>query len=127
MSAGRGPIFTEGNVPDVMEGIFDGPVTTAKNLDLSGAHSRGWAAGQEDLAFFGDAKRFEMMGRAADHRGLSGVREARVLGSDFERIDLPGFMPAVGLVQSDGRREKRRPRLPGKGGRAFGRAWVDWL
>lgn len=122
-----GPIFAEGHVPDVMDGIFDGPVTPAGDLDLSRAQLSGRAAGEEKFGFFGHAQGLEMMGRADNDGGLGGMREASGLGSHFEGIDLPRFMPAVSLAQSDVRREKRRPLGPGKGGRVSGRAWVDWL
>lgn len=124
--AGRGPILAKGYIAHVMD-VFDPPVTAARPLDLSRAQSSRWAAGHEDLGFFGDPNRFEMVGGADDHGGLGGIREARILRSDFEGINLPGFMPAVSLVQSDVRREKKRPPRPGRAGRAFGRAWVDWL
>ncbi len=57
-----------------------------------------------------------MMSGAPDHRGLGGVRESRVLWSDFEGVNLTGFMPAVALVQSDVRRGEKNPLGPGKAG-----------
>jgi len=93
-----GPILAESNITDVVNGIFDGPVTAAKGLDLSGVHFGGWATGEEDFGFFGNAKGFEMMSGAAHHRRLDGVRESRALRSDFEGIDLTGFMSAVALA-----------------------------
>jgi hypothetical protein len=107
--ADSGAIFAEGDVTDVVDRIFNAPVTPAKGLDLSGAHFRGWTTGQEDLGFLGDAQAFEMMSGAADHRCLGGMGKARVLRSDFEGIDLASFMPAVALVQSDIRRGKKNP------------------
>ncbi len=114
--ADRRAILAESHVADVVDGILDTPVTSAKGLDFSGAHFGGGTTGQEDLGFLGDAQAFEMMSGAADHRGLSGVGEARVLRSDFEGIDLPSFMPAVALVQSDIRRGKKNPPGPWKAG-----------
>jgi len=93
-----GSILAESNITDVVNGIFDGPVTAAKGLDLSGVHFGGWATGEEDFGFFGNAKGFEMMSGAAHHRRLDGVRESRALRSDFEGIDLTGFMSAVALA-----------------------------
>ncbi len=110
-----------------MDGIFDGPVTAARNLDLSRAQLSGWAAGEEDFGFFGNLNGFEMMSRPDNDRRLGSVREARVMRIDFEGIDLTGFMSAVTLVQSKIRREKKRRPVPWKGGRVFGKAWVDWL
>lgn len=110
--ADGGAILAESDITDIVNGVFDGPVTAAKGLDLSGAHFGGGATGEEDFGFFGDASALEMMGGAVDHSGLGGVRESRVLGSDFEGIDLPGFMPAVALVEGDVRREKKRRSRP---------------
>lgn len=125
--ADGGAIFAEGDIADVVDRIFNGPVTSAKELDFGGAHLRGWATGQKNFRFFGHAHRLEMMSRAADDGGLGGVREAGVLRSDFEGVDLASLMPAVALVQSDVRREKKRPLGLGKAGRVARRAWADWL
>jgi len=125
--ADGGPIFAEGHVSDIVDGIFDGPVAPAGNLDLSRAQLSGRAAGEEDFGFFGHAQGLEMMSGADNDGGLGGVREAGGLGSDFEGIDLSRFMPAVPLAQSNVRRGKKRPLGLGKGGRVSGRAWVDWL
>ncbi len=57
-----------------------------------------------------------MMSGAPDHRGLGGVRKSRILRSDFEGVNLTGFMPAVALVQSDVRRGEKNPLGPGKAG-----------
>src|SRR5260221_3740960 len=105
-------ILAEGHVADVVERVLDRPVTAAKGLELSGVHCGGRAAGEEDFHCFGNANGLEMMGGASEHRGLDGVRESRALRSDCERIDLPGFMPAVALVQSDVRRGKKRRSRP---------------
>lgn len=120
-------ILAEGHIADVVERVLDCPVTAAKGLDLSSVHFGGRAAGEEDFDFFGDAKGLEMMGGAADHRSLDGVRKPRALRSDFEGKDLPGFMPAVALIQSNVRRGKKRRSRPWKARRVFRRAWVDWL
>lgn len=120
-------ILAEGHIADVVERVFDGPVAAAKRLELSSVHFSGRAAGEEDFHFFGNVPGLEMMGGASEHRGLDGVRESRALRSDFERIDRPGLMPAVALVQSDVRREKKRRSRPWRAWRAFQRAWVDWL
>lgn len=113
--ADGGLILAEGHVPDIMDGIFDGPMTPAENLEFRGAHFVGGAAGDHDFGFLGHAQGFEMMGGAGNHRGLDGVGEAGALRSDLEGINLTGFMPAVALIQSDVRREKKRPLGPGKG------------
>ena len=120
-------ILAESDIADVVDGIFDGPVTAAKGLDLSGIHFGGGATGEEDFDFFGNAKGLEMMSGAAHHRRLDGVGESRAFRSDFEGIDLTGFMPAVALVQGEVRREKKRRSRPWKARRVFRRAWVDCL
>jgi hypothetical protein len=120
-------IFAKGNISDVVERVLNGPVTPAERLDLSGVHFGGRAAGEEDFNFLGNATGLEMMSGAVDHCSLNGVRKARALRSDLEGIDLAGFMPAMGLVQSDVRREKKRRSRPWKGGRVFQRVWVDCL
>jgi hypothetical protein len=50
-----------------------------------------------------------VMRGADDHGGLGGVGEVGGLGRDGEGVNLAGFMPAVGLVQREVRREKKRP------------------
>ena len=120
-------ILSEGNIADVVERVLDGPMAPAEGLDFRGIHLGGRAAGEEDFDLFGDAKGLEMMSRAVDHRSLDGMRESRGLRSDLEGIDLPGFMSAVGLVQSDVRREKKRRSRPWRARRVFRKAWVDWL
>jgi hypothetical protein len=120
-------ILAEGDITDVMNRIFDRPVTAAKSLDLSGVHFGGRATGEEDFHFFGDAKRLEMMSGAVDHRRLEGVRETRAFRSDLERVDLAGFMAAMALAQSDVRRGKKRRSRPWKGRRVCRRASVDCL
>ena len=100
-------IFAEGHIADVVERVLDGPMAPAEGLELSGVHLGGRAAGEEDFQLFGNANGLEMVGGASEHRGLDGVRESRALWSDFERMDLPSFMPAVALVQSDVRRGKK--------------------
>ena len=116
LGANGGPILAEGDVADVVKRILNGPVAAAETLDLSRAHLSGRATGDEDLGFLGHVPGLEMMGGAADNRSLSGVRESGVLRSDFEGVGLPGFMPAVSLVQGDVRREKKRPPELWKGG-----------
>ena len=125
--ADRGSIFAEGNVTHIMNGIFDGPVAPAGNLDLSGVELSSRSAGEEDFGFLAHAHGFELMGGTKNHRGLGGVRKAGGLGSDFKGIDLTGDMPAVCLVQSYVWRGKKRPFGLGKGGPVSGIAWVDWL
>ncbi len=123
--AGRGPIFTEGNIADVMDGIFDRPMTAAKGLDLRGVHFGGRAAAEDNFGLFGNAKRLEMVSGADYHSSLDGVREARAFRSDLEGIDLTGFMPSVSLAQGDVRREKKRRSRPWKAWRVYRRAWVE--
>lgn len=48
------------------------------------------------------------MSGADDEGRLNGVWEIGLLGGNLKGIDLAGFMSAVGLVQSDVRREKKR-------------------
>jgi len=110
--AGGRAILAEGDIADVVDGILDAPVTPAEGLDLSGIHLGGGAAGEEDFGLFGNAKGFEMMSGAVDHGSLDGVGKSGGFGSDVERINLPGFMPAVRLVQSEVRRGKRRRSRP---------------
>ena len=125
--AGGGLIFSEGNISNVMERILDRPMAPAESLELSGVHFGGWATSDEDFGFFGNANAFEMMSGAVHHRSLDGVRESRALRSDLEGIDLTGFMPAVALVQSDIRREKKHRSRPRTAWRVCRRAWVDCL
>jgi len=127
LGADGGAILAEGHIADIVNRVFNTPVTTAKGLDLSSTHLGGWATGQDDFGFLGDAHAFEMMSQAADHRRLRGVGESGVLRSDFERVDFPSLMPSVGLVQSDVRRGKKNPPGRWKGGRVGQRVWVDWL
>lgn len=122
-----GPVLTESDVTDVVDGIFDAPVTSARGLDLSRVHARGGTTGQEDFGFFGHAHASEMMSRAADHRRLGGVRKSRILWSDFEGVDFTSFMPTVALVQSDVWRGKKRPWGLGRAGRVVRIVWADWL
>lgn len=114
--ADGGVIFAESDIADIVDGILNAPVASPGNLDLSGAQLGGGATGQEDLEFLGHAEAFEMMSGAPDYRGLSGVREPRVLRSDFEGVNLTSFMPAVALVQSDVRRGEKNPPGPGRVG-----------
>ena len=72
-SAGGRAILAEGDVADIVDGILDGPVTTAEGLDLSGIHFGGGAAGEKDFGFLGNAKGLEMVSGATDHGGLDGV------------------------------------------------------
>ena len=125
--ASGGLIFSESNIANVVEGVLDRPVAPAESLELSGVHFGGGATGDEDFGVFGNANGLEMMSGAADHRRLDGVRESRALRSDFERIDLTGFMPAVALVQSEVRRGEKRPLGSKKAGRVCQRVWADWL
>ena len=125
--AHRGAIFTEGDIAHVVDGILDGPVAPTGGLQLSGVQASGGATGDHEFGFLGHADRFEMVRGAGNDRRLDGVGEARALRSDLEGIDLTGFMPAVALVQSDVWREKKRLPAPGRAGRVYQRAWVDWL
>ena len=127
LGAGRRAIFAKGHVPDVMDGTFDGPVAPTGNLDLSGAQFGSRATGEEDFGFFGHAPGLEMMSGANNHRRLGGVRKTDGFRGDVEGIDLPSFMPTMGLAEMDVRRGKKSPWGPWKGGRVCRRAWVDWL
>jgi hypothetical protein len=115
-SADGGAIFPQSDITDVVDRILNAPVASPGKLDLSGAHLGGGATGQGDLEFLGHAEAFEMMSGAPDHRSLGGVRESRVLRSDFEGVNLTGFMPAVALVQSDVRRGEKNPPGPRRAG-----------
>lgn len=119
-------ILTEGDIAHVMEDL-DAPVTPAESLDLSGIHLVSRATADEHFYFLSDPYRFEVMGGAEKDRSLDGVRESGALRADLERIDLAGFMPTVGLVQSDIRRGKKRRSRPWRVGRVYQRAWVDCL
>src|SRR6188768_1947328 len=125
--AGGRAILAEGDITDVMDGIFDAPVTAAKGLDLTGVHFGGGATGEQNFGFFGNAKRLEMVGGSVYHRSLDGVRETGTFRSNLERIDLTGFVAAMGLVQSDVRRGKKRRSRPWRAWRVCRRAWVDYL
>ena len=120
-------IFAEGDIADVVDGIFNGPMAPAADLEPSGVQLGGRAAGQEDFDFFRDAKRFEMMGGADHDRGLGGMGKPAAFGSDLEGINLAGLMPAVALVQSEVRREKKRRSALGRVEPVSGIAWVDCL
>jgi hypothetical protein len=125
--ANGGAILAKGDITDVVKWVFDGPVTAAEGLDLSGVHCGGGTTGEEDFGLFGDTTVLEMMSGAADHNGLGGVRESSGLRGDFEGIDFTGLMSAVTLVEGDVRREKRRRSWPWRAWRVYRRAWVDWL
>ena len=119
-------ILTEGDIAHVMEDL-DAPVTPAPSLDLSSIQFRSGAADDEHFHFLSDPHGFEVMSGADHHRGLDGVRESGALRSDREGIDRTGFMPAVGLVQSDVRREKNRRSRLWKAWRVCQKAWADCL
>src|SRR3990172_4781768 len=120
-------IFAEGDIADVVDGIFNRPMAPAGDLEPSGVQLGGRAAGQENFDFFRDAKGFEMMGGADHDRGLGGMGKTAAFGSDLEGINLAGLMPAVALVQSEVRRKKKRRSALGKVGPVSGIAWVDCL
>jgi len=67
------------------------------------------------------------MSGADDKGGLHGMGEVGLLGGDLKGIDLAGFMPAVALVQSEVRREKKRRQAHARRGPVYRRAWVGWL
>lgn len=106
--ANRRLIFPEGDVPDVVDRIFNRPMAPAETLEPSGVQLGGRATGQEDFDFFSDANRLEMMSGADYDRRLGGVGETGSFWSDLERINLAGLMPAMALVQSEVGREKKR-------------------
>jgi len=85
------------------------------------------SAAEDDFGFLGDRGGFEMVRGADNDGGLDGVREAGLGGSDLNGIDLAGFMSAVGLIQRDVRRGKKRLAALGKGEPVCQRAWVGWL
>lgn len=118
-------IFPEGDVPDVVDRIFNRPMAPAETLEPSGVQLGGRATGQEDFDFFSDANRFEMMRGADKDCRLSGVGETGSFRSDCERINRAGLMPAMALVQSEVRRGKKRREALRRGGRVSERAWVD--
>jgi len=120
-------VLAESDIADVMERVFDGPVVPAEGLDLSGVHLSGRATGDDDFDFFGNLQRLEMMSGAGQDRRLDGVRESRSFRSDFEGVDLTGFMPTMALAQSDVGRKKKGRFRPWQDRRVFPRAWVDWL
>lgn len=125
--ANRRLIFAEGDVTDVVDRIFNRPMAPAGDLEPGGVQLGGGATGQEDFGFFSDANRFKVMSGADNNSGLDGVGETAAFWSDLEGINLASFMPSVALVQSEVRREKRRPSVPETFGRVSGIAWVDWL
>lgn len=120
-------IFAEGDITDVVDKIFNRPMAPTGDLEPSGVQLGGRAAGQEDFGFFRDANRFEMMGGADNDSGLDGVGETAAFGGDLEGMNLASLMPAVALVQSEVRREKKRRSALGRVGRVSGIAWVDCL
>jgi len=121
-----GTVLAESNVTHIVE-AFDAPMTAAELLDLRGIHAVGGATGEEDFGFLAHPHLFEMMGGAADHRGLHGVRETGLFGRDREGVDFAGFMPSVSLIERDVWREKKRRWSPGRVWPAGQRAWVDCL
>lgn len=124
--ANRRSVFTEGDIAHIMDG-FDPPVTAPEGLQLGRIHLGGGAAAEDDFGFFGHRDGFEMVSGADNDGGLDGVGEAGLGRRDLKGIDLAGFMSAVGLVQSDVRRGKKRLAAPGKDGPVCQRAWVGWL
>ena len=104
-----GTVLAESNVTHIVE-AFDAPMTAAELLDLSGIHAVGGATGEEDFGFLAHPHLLEMVGGAADHRGLHGVRETGLFGRDREGVDFAGFMPSVSLIERDVWREKKRRR-----------------
>mgnify|MGYP001017976373 CR=1 FL=1 len=121
-----GQVLTEGNVTHVVK-AFDAPVPAAELLDLSRIHAVGRTTGNQDFGFLAYPHLLEMVGGAAEHRGLHGVRETGLLGRDREGIDFAGFMPSVSLIERDVRREKKRRGEPGRVWPVGQRAWVDCL
>ena len=124
--AHRRSIFAEGDLAHIMDG-FDPPVAAAEGLQLVRIHLGGGAAAEDDFGFFGHRDGFEMVRGAENDGGLDGVGEAGLGGSDLKGIDLAGFMSAVGLIQRDVRRGKKRLAALGQGGPVGQRAWVGWL
>ena len=122
-----GLIFSEGDISNVVERVFDGPVAPAERLELSGIHFKGGATAENNFGIFGNLNGLEMMSGAANHGGLGRVREPRAFWGDLEGVGLMCFMPAVCLVQSDIRREKKRRSSSWTARRVCRRAWVDWL
>jgi hypothetical protein len=112
LGASGGPIFSEGNISHVMERVLDRPVASAESLELSGVHFGGRTAAEDKFGLFGNADGLEMMSGADNHGRLGRMGKPRALWSDFERIDLPGIMPTVALVQTDVRRGKKRRSRP---------------
>ena len=121
-----GSVLAEGNVPDAVK-AFDAPMSAAEVLDLSGIHAVGGATGEEDFGFLAHAHLLEMVGGAADDRGLHGVRETGLFGRDREGIDFARFMPSVALIEGEVRRGKKRRSRPWTARRVCRRAWVDCL
>jgi len=119
-------IFAEGHIAHVVD-PFDPPMATAEGLELGGVHFGSRATAEDDLGFFGDVDRFEMVGGAGNDGRLNRIGKAGLGGGNLKGIDLPGFMPTVALAQRDVRREKKRLSAPGPVGRVCRRVWVDWL
>lgn len=125
-STNRRTIFAEGDIAHIVE-AFDPPVAAPEGLQLRRVHLGRGPTAEDDFGFFGDTDGFEMVRGAANDGRLDGVGKASLGWSDLKGIDLAGFMASVTLAQRDVRRGKKRPSGPGRGGRVYGRAWVDWL
>ena len=102
-------------------------MAAAEGLQLGRVHLGSRAAAHDDLGFFGDLQGFEIVIGASNDGGLNRMGKARLFGGDLKGIDLASFMPAVALVQSDVRREKKRLSATGQSWRVCRRAWVDLL
>lgn len=115
--ANRRLIFAEGDVADVVDRIFNRPMSPAETLEPRGVQLGGGATGQDDFGFFSDANFFKVMSGANNDSGLNSVGETGAFWRDLERINLAGFMPTMALVQSDVRRGKKRLPAPRRAGR----------
>jgi len=102
-------ILAEGDVANVVNGL-DAPMAPTLLFEGEGVQLGGGTTADEQFGFFADAYFLEVMGGAESDGGLERMGKTTLLGRDFERKDLVAVMATVGLVQSEGRREKRRPR-----------------
>jgi hypothetical protein len=124
--AHRGSILAESDIAHIMDS-FDAPVTAPEGLQLGRVHLGRGTAAEHDFEFLGHPDGFEVVGGAGNDGRLDGVGKAGLGGSDLKGIDLAGFVSAVGLVQRDVGREKKRLAALGPGRRVCRKAWVGWL